>query len=308
MLIYRNWDTIKQKAGELKDKVTQKWSEFKENTTKKWEEMRQKTSEKWEAMKKGISDKVAENGGGIGGVLKTAMQGYQKTWEIGFNALDKISGGKLTTITSNIKAKVDENGGGIGGVIKTAMQGYEKTWELGFNAMDKLSGGKLTDIVDGFRDKLDSAKEIVSNAIDKIKGFFDFKWELPKLKMPHFSISGKFSLNPPSMPKISVDWYKKAYNNGVMFNSPTVLPTAAGLKGFGDGAGAEIVIGANNLMGMVQDAAGSDALARKVDALTATVAEYLPIIAQGGNVYLDKNALIGRITPDINKRLGLARG
>lgn len=308
VLVYKNWDTIKQKAGELKDKVTQKWSEFKENTTKKWEEMRQKTSEKWEAMKKSVSDKVAENGGGIGGVLKTAMQGYQKTWEIGFNALDKISGGKLTTITSNIKAKVDENGGGIGGVIKTAMQGYEKTWELGFNAMDKLSGGKLSDIVDGFRDKLDSAKKIVSDAIDKIKGFFDFSWELPKLKLPHFSISGEFSLMPPSMPKISVDWYKKAYNNGVMFNSPTVLPTAAGMKGFGDGAGAEIVIGANNLMGMVQDAAGSDALARKVDALTATVAEYLPIIAQGGNVYLDKNALVGRITPDINRRLGLARG
>lgn len=308
MLIYRNWDTIKQKAGELKDKVTQKWSEFKENTTKKWEEMRQKTSEKWEAMKKSVSDKVAENGGGIGGVIKTAMQGYEKTWEVGFAAMDKLSGGKLSTIAANIKAKVDENGGGIGGIIKTSMQGYEKTWELGFNAMDKLSGGKLSDIVDGFRDKLDSAKKIVSDAIDKIKGFFDFSWELPKLKMPHFSISGKFSLNPPEIPRISVDWYRKAYNNGVMFNSPTVLPTAAGLKGFGDGAGAEIVIGANNLMGMVQDAAGSDALARKVDALTATVAEYLPIIAQGGNVYLDKNALVGRITPDINKRLGLARG
>lgn len=308
VLVYKNWDTIKQKAGELKDKVTQKWSEFKENTTKKWEEMRQKTSEKWEAMKKGISDKVAENGGGIGGVIKTAMQGYQKTWEIGFNALDKLSGGKLSTIASNIKSKVDENGGGIGGIIKTSMQGYEKVWETGFSAMDKLSGGKLSDIVEGFRDKLDSAKKIVSDAIEKIKGFFNFSWELPKLKLPHFSISGGFSLNPPSIPKISVDWYKKAYNNGVMFNSPTVLPTAAGLKGFGDGAGAEIVIGANNLMGMVQDAAGSDALAKKVDTLTATVAEYLPIIAQGGNVYLDKGALVGQITPDINRRLGLARG
>lgn len=308
VLVYKNWDTIKQKAGELKDKVTQKWSEFKENTTKKWEEMRQKTSEKWEAMKKGISDKVAENGGGIGGVIKTAMQGYQKTWEIGFNALDKLSGGKLSTIASNIKSKVDENGGGIGGIIKTSMQGYEKVWETGFNALDKITGGKLSDIVDGFRDKLDSAKKIVSDAIEKIKGFFDFSWELPKLKLPHFSISGEFSLMPPSIPHISVDWYKKAYNNGVMFNSPTVLPTAAGLKGFGDGAGAEIVIGANNLMGMVQDAAGSDALAKKVDTLTATVAEYLPIIAQGGNVYLDKGALVGQITPDINRRLGLARG
>ena len=56
--------------------------------------------------------------------------------------------------------------------------------------------------------------------IDKIKGFFDnLKLEFPKIKLPHFSIKGKFSLDPPSVPSLSVSWYAK----GGFFNKPTVL-------------------------------------------------------------------------------------
>jgi hypothetical protein len=53
------------------------------------------------------------------------------------------------------------------------------------------------------------------------------------------------------VPHLAIDWYKKAYENPVMFTSPTVMATPNGYKGFGDGNGAEIVMGLNKLQQLV---------------------------------------------------------
>ena len=57
--------------------------------------------------------------------------------------------------------------------------------------------------------------------VEKIKGFFPIKVGniFSNIKLPHLSISGKLSLNPPSVPKISIDWYK----TGGIFDSPSVI-------------------------------------------------------------------------------------
>ena len=147
------------------------------------------------------------------------------------------------------------------GLVVTALAGIVAIGVIVYKNWDMLKewageiaqsiAAKFQFLANAIKDKMNAAKDAVHNAIEKIKSFFKFEWSLPHLKMPHFHIEGEFSLSPPSVPHIGVDWYKKAYQNPVLFTQPTVLQTAGGLKGFGDGAGAEVVMGLNKLKEMV---------------------------------------------------------
>ena len=98
----------------------------------------------------------------------------------------------------------------------------------------------------------------MSTAISKIKGFFKFSWSLPKLKLPHPTISGKFSLNPPSVPKFSISWYAKAMDKGMILNTPTIFGMGKNGDLLGGGeAGSETVVGTNSLLNMIRSAVSS---------------------------------------------------
>lgn len=97
---------------------------------------------------------------------------------------------------------------------------------------------------------INAAKDGVKKAIDAIKGFFSgLKLKLPKIKLPHFKLTGSFSLTKMTVPKLSVEWYAK----GGIFTKPTIFPTASGYKGVGE-AGAEAVLPIDRLRGYVTDA------------------------------------------------------
>lgn len=116
---------------------------------------------------------------------------------------------------------------------------------------------KVTELATTVKQKWEDIKLAVKNAVDKLKGFLDFQWELPKLKLPHFSIVGEFSLKPPSVPHLSVEWYAKAMQNGVILQSPTIFGAAGGNLLGGGEAGPEVVVGASSLYDMIRAAVGS---------------------------------------------------
>ena len=247
--LYQHWDEIKEWASNLWDGIKETFSGIKDSISAAWDETKQKAEETWN----NVTDWLSEKWSAI-------KEKASETW------------GNMKEAASNawgaIKGKVEENGGGILGVLKTAGQNYIGVWKSAFTAIDNLTGGKLgeawnqvktilNNIKNAFTEKFNAIKNFVQGILDKIKGFFSgLKLELPKIKLPHIKLSGTLSLSPPSVPKLSIDWYKKAYDNPVMFTSPTVLPTSSGYKGFGDGAGAEIVIGLNKLQELVGNNGG----------------------------------------------------
>ena len=95
---------------------------------------------------------------------------------------------------------------------------------------------KVQETFESIREKMESpiqaAKDTIDGIISTIKGWFPLSIGniFSNLKLPHFSISGEFSLNPPSIPHIGVDWYAK----GAVFDTATIIPTLYGLKGVGE--------------------------------------------------------------------------
>lgn len=151
--------------------------------------------------------------------------------------------------------------GGLTNVINTVKRWGEniKGFFTGLwtNLKDGVTKG-LDNIKQKFTSIFDNLKNIVKNAIEKIKSFFNFKWSLPKLKMPHFSISGSFSLNPPSIPKFSVSWYAKAMDEPMILNGATIFGASNGNLLGGGEVGSEVIVGTDKLMNMMREAVGAN--------------------------------------------------
>jgi hypothetical protein len=159
---------------------------------------------------------------------------------------------------------------------------------------------------------MDLAKDAVNNAIEYIKEKFNFQWELPKLKLPHFSISGSFSLNPPSVPKFGIEWYKKAYDEAMVLSDPTIFGYSAAsgkYLGGGDGNGNEVVAGEAHLLNLIGNAVRdeNDAMIQKLERIIDLLIQFFPeiIAATNRQLVLDSGAVVAELAPMMDTRLGI---
>ena len=245
--LYKNWDEICAWAKELKDKVIEAWNNLKEKVVEIVENVKEFIAEKWDAIKQTVSD-VAET-------IKTTVS--DKFEEVKNKISDIWENAK--TLTSDaweaLKQTVEDNGGGITGILQTVSDGIGVLWEDGLNFLDEITGGKLGDVYDWFTDKLGAIKDFANGIVEWLKGIFNFEWTFPHINLPHFSWEWLDLGGIVSLPVISVDWYKKAYDTPYLFTDPTVV----GGRGFGDGGGSgEIVYGRDQLMRDIAEASSGD--------------------------------------------------
>lgn len=103
VLLWKNWDTIKEKASQLGNWLGEKWQGIKDKTSETWENMKAKTSEAWANMK----SKIQEHGGGIKGVIGTYAEANKQAWSNAFNAMDNATGGALGRLKDKISNGLD---------------------------------------------------------------------------------------------------------------------------------------------------------------------------------------------------------
>lgn len=241
--IFEAWEAIKNAISTALDAISETistvWNAIVNFITPILESIKNVVTTVWEGIKSvvttvvdAIKDKVSSVFNAVKTVVSDILEGIKSTF---------------TTVWDGVKTKVTDVVDGVKDKIST-----------GLDAAKTIVSDVLGSIKDKFSDIFEGAKNIVSNAIDKIKGFFDFDWSLPSLKLPHFSITGSFSLNPPSVPKFAIDWYAKAMEDPMLMETPT--PFGVNKNGqimAGGEAGSEVVSGTAKLMEMISQAVAS---------------------------------------------------
>ena len=238
----------------------------------------------------------------IKGVLDVALGWIGSSWEQVWSGVKNF----FTNIWNGIKAFISSTINSISTTISNVITGIKTTVNNVFSAIKTT----ISNIFNGIKDTatsvwnaiktaittpIENAKEKVREAINAIKGFFSgLKLELPHIKLPHFSISGSFSLSPPSVPHINIDWYK----SGGIMAGPTIFGMNGSSLMAGGEAGKEAILPLTEFYSKLESI-----LTSRLN--TGTMERYLAVIAanSGKGIYLDDGTLVGHLLPAIDSGL-----
>ena len=294
--------TIETVLNAIKTFFTNVWNSIKNTTTSVFNGIKSVVTNIWNSIKS-VFETVLN---AIKSVVSTAWNNIKSVTSSVFNAVKGVA----SSVWNSIKSVIDSVVNGIKSVVSSVWNSIKSTTSSVFNGIKDTASSVWNSIKSAIETPINAAKNAVKSAIDKMKSFFNFSWSLPPLKLPHINISGKFSLNPPSVPKFGISWYKKAMDNPVMFTKPTLFdfnPASGTARGAGE-AGDEVMIGKNTMLNMIREAVALENanISYMFERLIKLLEFYMPELINNmtKNIYLDTGVLVGEMGGKIDYKLG----
>ena len=267
--------------------ITTVWNTIKTTFTTVINAIKSAVQTAWNFMKdsvitpvmNGIKTVITTVWNAIKTAVQTVVNAIKTTVQTVFNAVKTT----VTTIWNAIKTGTSTAWNAVKTAVTTpinaaksavtfAINGIKSTISSVWNSVKSATSSTWNAIKTAITTPINAAKTAVGNAISAIRSKFNFSWSLPHLRLPHPSISGSFSLNPPSVPHFSISWYK----NGGIMTKPTAFGAAGDTLLAGGEAGAEAILPLKQFYDRL-----GDMLDKKLDAIMTGTTVYVYVTMDG---------------------------
>ncbi len=223
-------NTIGSKIDAAKEKVSTATSAITSVASSAWSSVSSTASSLWNTISSTVSSKISAASSAVSSATSTITSVASSAW----SSVSSAASSKWESVRSTISSKLSS----AQSTVSSLMSGITSTMSSGLSSALSTVSGKFSSIYSTISSKMSAARDAVGNAISALKSKFNFSWSLPHLKLPHVSISGSFSINPPSVPHFGISWYK----DGGILTRPTIFGAAGNNLLAGGEAGAEAVV------------------------------------------------------------------
>ena len=222
--------TIGSKIDAAKEKVSTATSAITSVASSAWSSVSSTASSLWSTISSTVSSKISAASSAVSSATSTITSVASSAW----SSVSSTASSQWESIRSTISSKLSS----AKSTVSSLMSGITSAMSSGLSSALSTVSGKFSSIYSTISSKMSAARDAVGNAISALKSKFNFSWSLPHLKLPHVSISGSFSINPPSVPHFGISWYK----DGGILTRPTIFGAAGNNLLAGGEAGAEAVV------------------------------------------------------------------
>ena len=222
--------TIGSKIDAAKEKVSTATSAITSVASSAWSSVSSTASSLWNTISSTVSSKISAASSAVSSATSTITSVASSAW----SSVSSAASSQWESVRSTISSKLSS----AKSTVSSLMSGITSTMSSGLSSALSTVSGKFSSIYSTISSKMSAARDAVGNAISALKSKFNFSWSLPHLKLPHVSISGSFSINPPSVPHFGISWYK----DGGILTRPTIFGAAGNNLLAGGEAGAEAVV------------------------------------------------------------------